>query len=80
MKKNTAITTTTYTAMQFNVDIIVNAEEGTFEAWLYESGHGVKELMFGGMIDQQSYDDFVRIVYANLNEYIKFYIEDHMDE
>ena len=81
MMKMTGIKTGTYEIGEgFMVDIATLPE--TYEAWLYHKDYGVKDLVFGMPIEQQPYDEFVSIVDDALEyqDYIKFYVEDHMSE
>ena len=56
----------------FNVD-------DTYEAWLYNREYGIKDLMFGMPVEQQSFDEFLEIVEANVPEYIELYKAQHED-
>lgn len=76
------ITTDTYRLDdEWMVDIIVNDEEDTFEAWLYRADMGVKSLMFGwpktqpdGM--ETDYKGFLGMVLGQWEEYAEGYDED----
>ena len=78
MKINKEYKTQTY---QYNdiyfVDVVTTAE--TVEAWLYSKDNGVKMLMFGLPIYQQTYGDAVAIITANVKDYIIGYIEEYED-
>ena len=49
----------------------------TYEAWVYHKNYGVKSLMFGCPIEQQTYQFFLEMVEANADEYIEFYAEEY---
>ena len=49
--------------------------DDTYEAWLYNREYGIKDLMFGMPVEQQSFDEFLEIVEANVPEYIELYKE-----
>jgi len=53
--------------------------DGTYEAWLYNSEYGIKDFMFGMPVEQQSLDEFLEIVKANVPEYIDLYKDQHED-
>lgn len=48
------------------IDIVTNNLERTYEAYIYNADEGTKELLFGMPIEQQSYDEFLAIVKANI--------------
>ena len=75
--KKTPITTTTYEHRGFLVDIVTTGE--TYEAWLSREEYGVKSLMFGVPKEQQSLDEFLEIVEANLYEYEEGYDREYAD-
>lgn len=56
------------------IDIIEKDE--TYEAWLYKRDHGFKTLMFGVPIPQQSKEEFIQIVTANVLQYIPMFYEE----
>ena len=58
----------------YTVDIVTLGD--TYEAWLYHDGYGVKNLMFGVPIAQQTYEQFVYLVELNMEEYIGIYAEE----
>ena len=83
----TTTTTTTYSYTGkyykgFLVDIVEKSD--IWEAWLYHTDYGVKEMMFG--VAKNDPDDttegFIKLVFANLvkNPYIENYIDLYMDE
>ena len=49
--------------------------DDTYEAWLYNREYGIKDFMFGMPVEQQSFDEFLEIVEANVPEYIELYRE-----
>jgi len=53
--------------------------DDTYEAWLYNREYGIKDLMFGMPVEQQSFDEFLEIVEANVPEYIELYKVQHED-
>ena len=59
------------------VDICEDAEERS--AWLYNSAYGVKSLMWGEDVKQQSRESFLNLVFSNLPDYIKDYEDDYED-
>lgn len=56
------------------VDVFEDAEERS--AWLYGANSGIKTLMWGEKIGQQSRDDFLDCVFSNLPDYIDDYEDD----
>jgi hypothetical protein len=56
------------------VDVFEDAEERS--AWLYEANSGIKTLMWGEKIGQQSRDEFLDCVFSNLPDYIDMYEDD----
>lgn len=83
MKKVKIITLATYeTNMGFRVDIVHNMEDTytCYEAYLYYKSYGVKDLMFGLSDEDTTLEEFCDIVMGNLAEYIRGYIEDHMED
>ena len=68
----------------FRVDITLNTETSTYYAWLYHKDCGIKESMFGWPMIQsdgsfQPLSVMEELVEGNIQQYIKFYKEDHMD-
>lgn len=59
------------------VDICEDAEERS--AWLYNSRYGVKSLMFGYLVNAQSREEFLDLVFSNLPDYIVDYAEEFED-
>jgi len=83
MKEIRTTTTKTYDAGEdFRVDIVILPDE--YEAWIYKKDSGYKSLMFGMPKNQPyakdeiniTYDEFIKIVAGNLDEYIDDYIDD----
>ena len=79
MKEIRTNNTKTYDAGEdFRVDIVILPDE--YEAWIYRKDSGYKSLMFGMPKNQPytniTYDGFIEIVTANLDEYIDGYIDD----
>ncbi len=75
--KRTEIKTITYDTgfRNFMVDV-VETDYG-YEAYLYKSDHGIKDLMFG--LQEKDIDEFVETVEANLLEHMSFYEEEYCD-
>ena len=59
------------------VDICEDAEERS--AWLYNANYGIKSLMFGTSVKQDSRDEFLDMVFSNLPYYIEDYAEEYED-
>lgn len=68
---------TTWNGKLYCVDICEDAEERS--AWLYNSRYGVKSLMFGYLVNDQSREDFLDTVFSNLPDYIEDYAEQYED-
>ena len=70
-------TTETYnTDFGFKVDIVETTEQ--FEAWVYHSDYGIKTMMFGS--GKRCKEDFVQMVVGNLWDYVKYYMDDVLDD
>lgn len=70
------ITTRTYKYDdQYMIDIVIDGK--TYEAWLYNKDYGVKDLMFGSPIGQESFSDFMESVEVNAPDYIATYQQFH---
>lgn len=67
-----------YTDGKFLIDIVETPD--TFEAWLAYENYCVSELMFSVPKGQQTYDEFLETVEANLPDYERFYAEKNIDE
>ena len=73
---------------QFFVDIELDTLDKKYEAWLYAENCGVKEYMFGSLVNStrfgqpetETLESFRNLVIANLPEYLPDYIEQHMSE
>lgn len=66
----------------YYIDILDNGTD--FEAWITREDYGVSSVMFG-MPKQQgedilNFDDFRKLVEANLEEYVEGYEEDYPEE
>lgn len=80
MRFRPTITTQTYsTKYNFLVDIVTKSLKYQYEAWIYHVEHGVKDLMFGVSTEQQTYEEFLEIVFNNLDEYITNYVDEHFN-
>lgn len=78
MKFRPTITTQTYsTKNHFLIDIVSKINEYKYEAWTYHDEYRVKDLMFGVPTEQQTYEEFLEIVFNNIDEYINYYVDDH---
>lgn len=82
MKQIKQIVTETYEVRDgFRVDVVLydpNGPEGVWEAYLYQTGFGIKELMFGVMKQHVDKRVFVKMIEANVEDYIKSYEEEYM--
>lgn len=80
MKKLQSVKTTTYSAkygaFTFNVDIV--EKHGYREAFLYVHNYGVKDMMFGTSKEQDTEEEFLSLVEANLATYADDYIIEHV--
>ena len=63
----------------FKVDIVVT-EEDFVEFWLYHKDYAVKEFLFGVKKESDSVEDYVVILLSNIEENIKLYSKEHMDQ
>ena len=61
----------------WRIDIVVS--EDTFEAWIYHSGYGIKELMFGIEKKTSTYQAFCDMVETNFEEYRNDYEDEYID-
>lgn len=50
-----------------------------FEAWIQHKDYGIKSLMFGMPAQQQSTQDFMKIVENSIDEYVEYYANEYMD-
>lgn len=74
----TGIKTDTYTIDdKWMVDI--QTTETEYMAYIWHEDYGVKNLMFGGLIEQNYYEEFLEIVEANFDDYKAIYIEEVFD-
>ena len=60
----------------FRVDVVET--ETTYEAWIYHKDHDHKHFMFGG--DKTDINEFAEVVEGNINQYVKDYIEEFMED
>lgn len=63
----TATGTATFIDHGYLIDIVTLRND--YEAWIYCEDDGVKHLMFGMPKEQQSYEEFLEIVEANIDDY-----------
>lgn len=56
------------------IDIVETDE--CYEAWLYAKDYGLKTLMFGVPVDQDSKEGFIQIVQSNAKEYLSIYYDE----
>lgn len=76
MKRTNTVTITYDVEFQdFMVDV-VKTDYG-YEAYLYKSTYGVRDLMFG--LQEDDLEKFIDIVEANLVEYMHMYNEEYGD-
>lgn len=62
---------------QFLVDVVTTPEE--YEAYIYNTEYGNKMFMYGLLKNTNSYEDVLKIVESNVEEYIADYAEQYMD-
>lgn len=78
MRFRPTITTQTYSTKKgFLVDIVTKSLKYEYEAWIYHEEYGIKDLMFGVPTEQQTYEEFLEIVFNNIDEYINYYVDYH---
>ena len=80
--KKSKTTIERYEDGSFCVDIV--SHDGIREAWLSHSDYGVSELMFGIPVREDGrpsmfYNEFLRIVEANLQKHEEDYAEEYFD-
>lgn len=75
--KRANISITTYECGEYMVDIATTSD--SYEAWIYRKEYGVKDLMFGMPQAQQTLDEFLDIVEANIEDYAKGYDEEYAE-
>lgn len=76
------INITTYEYKNGTMIEIVEKDD-SFEAWIYDENYGVKDLMWGEPIHNtrfgkpyvQTYENFVKLVEENIEEYIEDYYD-----
>ena len=71
--KKSDISITTYECGEYLVDIVTTGD--SYEAWIYRKEFGVKDLMFLVQKKQQTLDEFLEIVEANVEDYGENYDE-----
>ncbi len=77
--KKTNIKTETYKAGNWRIDIVETHDKwNTIEAWLYYKNYGIKDLMFGASLNNDSKEHFLELVEVNLEDYVDDYINEHM--
>lgn len=60
-------TTKTYEYGDYIIDIVIT--DTTYESWICAKGYGTKHIMFGMPKEQQSLDEYIGIVEANIEDY-----------
>lgn len=78
IKATTETFCTPWNGKLYCIDIYEDADERS--AWLYNVNYGVKDLMWGEKIGQNSRDEFLDLVFSNLPEYIEGYAEEYEDD
>ena len=72
MKKLYSIKTNTYKYSEdIRVDIKIDYLENEYSAYVYDKRYVPMLFMFGCPIDQQSYREFLKIVEANVPDYLE---------
>lgn len=80
LKRTNDYATKTYDVGRgFLVDVITIKSKEEYEAWIYHSSYGIKELMFGISMKDETYDGFLDLVYRNLEDNILSYAKWYMD-
>lgn len=80
LKRTNDYTTRTFDVGHgFLVDIVAIKSKDLYEAWIYHSSYGIKELMFGISMKDETYDGFLDLVYRNLDDHIFYYAKEYMD-
>ena len=80
MKRTDEYKITTFIPDQFTdfrVDVVET--KTTYEAWIYHKDHGHKDFMFG-LENKTNINEFTEVVEGNINQYVKDYIEEFMEE
>lgn len=68
------------------VDIVIDTTEKVFNAWLYDSHHGIKESMFGIQVDEtipekEAVSNYCDLVDYWIDEYADNYLKDrHVED
>ena len=65
----------------FRFDIVIDTDKQEYEVFLYHERYGIKDMMWGGMIED-GLDPIIEMVVANLDydPYIADYAAQYMDE
>ena len=66
----------TYAIYDWRIDIIINLESNEYESWLYKAGYGVKHFMYGLLIKDVLYNEFLDMVINNMPDFIDEYIKE----
>lgn len=81
MKETLGVQTQTFTVGDgFLVDIIVDALNEMYEAWIYHRDYGIKELMFGCEWKQNCYKEFFDTVDLAVDDYKHYYTKSRKSE
>lgn len=59
------------------VDIVIDKAEKTLDSWLYDGSHGIKESMFGVMLDETISEKDAVKCYCDLVDY---WMDDYADD
>ena len=68
-----------FPSRKFYVDIDFDNDERTYEVWIRMERYGVANYMFGLPEEQQSFEEVLDIVEANLEDYIIGYIDEALE-
>lgn len=78
MKKSN-IKTETYESGNWRIDIVTTHDKyNSIDAYLYYEGYGVKDLMFGVSLNDNSKKHFLELVEANLEDYQRIYFDEYI--
>lgn len=53
-------------------------EKPCYYAWLRVENYGIKEMMFGGFLEDNTLTDFIDLVAANFEEYADDYYQEYV--
>ena len=72
----------TYTYGDFCIDVLKNTLRGVenYEAWIYHKEYGIKSHIIGLRVCDVSYTQFLMMIFDNIEEDIRFYTDEYMDE